>query len=79
MRLMPNYSHPVFELDVEASYKDNFRRWYRMHCEEAKIDSFKPYTYEEANEVFLDTCLPRYLSEQGIVNHVKWCWRAKRY
>ena len=38
-----------------------------------------PYTYEEAQEVFMDECLPRYLSELGIVNHVKWCWRAKRY
>ena len=73
------YQHPVFVLDVDASYEDNFRRWFRMHYDESKRDGFKPYTYEEAQEVFMDECLPRYLSELGIVNNAKWCWRAKRY
>ena len=39
------YQHPVFVLDVDASYEDNFRRWFRMHYEESKRDGFKPYTY----------------------------------
>lgn len=72
------YQHPVFVLDVEASYEDNFARWLQMHYDEAKRDGFKPYSREEAEEVFLEDCLPRYLSELGIVDHIKWCWRAKK-
>ena len=79
MDLNANYSHPVFVLDVEASYEDNFARWFDMHYQESKIDNFKPYTREEANEVFLEEALPRYLAELGVVDHVKWCWRAKKY